>query len=46
MPVSLPPEVKAFVLWRSKGKAFCERPFALYRQHIKKDKQHIYLDPP
>jgi len=28
------------------GKAFCERPFALYRQQAEKDKQNVDVAPP
>ena len=35
----------AFSLWCKKGKAFCERPLALYRQQHGKDKQNIKFAP-
>jgi len=36
----------AFSLWYRKGKAFCERAFALHRQQHGKDKQNIEFAPP
>jgi len=30
-------------LWCRKGKAYCERPFALHRQQPEKDKQYVDL---
>jgi len=33
-------------LWCRKGKAFCERLFALHRQQPEKDKQNVDCDPP
>jgi len=36
----------AFSLWCRKGKAFCERALALYRQQHGKDKQNIEFAPP
>jgi len=37
---------RAFSLWCRKGKAFCERVFALHRQQHGKDKQNIEFVPP
>jgi len=33
-------------LWCRKGKALCERPFALHCQQPEKDKQNVEFSPP
>jgi len=34
-----------FCLCCGKGRAFCERPFALHRQQLERDKQNVDVAP-